>query len=1405
MATLELIKTPRATGISLDQLTKGWTYDPYTLDAFFEICIRNWKEWSGRKPAKVVPQVNGTFLQATQGDYVDQSDKSPEAAMRDQTPSYQEWKRLIGIDQETAKRRFITLLRSIDKRLLNVKSKPVGYVLTTREGEPICPWANTARGCPLPLLDLDGTSLVDVVSRDMELLKKESYFRRWIFSHEKHSCRLGVHMPLIPLVVRPYLPWFKQKICGGFKPYNFVAYRDMVRDIVDKQAAHFQDMMDHSKKYKYIDVERELDALIVMIKVYKDYTKLDYTYETLCQRTDHHCNQRRVTDRGINHKHPIILSLANGNFSTEAYDKIVEVREEARRVGLSAVTGVMRDPENRFRILRDRLLNFQRQRAAAEAARQRLEDSKRKHEVLTLIPAQAAVLMDEKLANAIRETKMDAVARGMHLGANKNAETPSGITGLIRAVMLSDVKLVKKMVKEVGCDVNYCTSQGMTALSWACKLGDPVMVETLMDMGADAAMEGVGNMTPFMVAVRHYQPDIIETILDHIFRDGKSGSRGLDRVLNYQTKDGTTALMLAAQHRMFGMVRLLLRKNANKTLRNLAGQTADALAKRAGWTVIMEFLQTTRAIGPTGTYTANDDQSEKEIKEATMILMETLRVNGSDLSGTGKLDKGMPLPIKLLRTNNVSPDLETTDGSTCLICASYSRDLKLVRSLLQEGCSVNYQNRLGKTALMAAASTGSYEVALELLSRGADPFHLDVESRSCVLYAEEAGHELMTKFLCAVQKDGLQPAVAFRAELLRREEAQKALDKQMAVLEKYGMTKRAKAEQDLFSWKWRIAPPNIRLRCWKCTAYVPCQHFASKAELKKSADLVESCWRWHYQPRGWRRKRRREKELEPQADGSGEGGDAALPPGLVPIVLPVKSTSPQPSGPSTPTKPPPATMPGGVAQAAQAGAKAASAAEAGARPSIPERPSTPSPLTESPAKTDGDRNQASPARNSRQRPSSTPTNPRASISMSAMVDAARVRKSSEEPLEEDSRPLRIQYANVRALLGPRRRKLDYRAVGKSDFLFRMGKCDAHVADILSHGTTDADYYKMVAEDGKIWDLRSVLRRGVGMGFASVDVRYSVCVFPKCSRCTIGFAKVLCPETRCALCDVCILIRVANLKEPFDTSNIAAYEPVTPLPPKEACDSLPAVLREKPVEPKVPVVEKKPARRRKRNSILGKLLTTEGLRPPSEEERQRAALRRSSAVGGQQAMVYHRSKNLDLADFLLARHKADEAEGLLLKTLDDHLRVYGPMHVSIALIMRSMGHMEDIRGFTCLARAYREVSFEIMMTIFGPINTETTRSANLLARTMVAQGGYDDAKFFYEQIASQLNRSHLGRYKDLADLLLEGRDKAQRAQEEAAAAQRAQEEAAAAAQRAQEEAAAAAAQSVKGSPKRVTRR
>ena len=70
MPKLDLNPEPE---VKIEQLGKSWQHDPFTLAAYYEICSRNWKEWTGIRPNKIATSIIAYQLQAEYGDYVDRS------------------------------------------------------------------------------------------------------------------------------------------------------------------------------------------------------------------------------------------------------------------------------------------------------------------------------------------------------------------------------------------------------------------------------------------------------------------------------------------------------------------------------------------------------------------------------------------------------------------------------------------------------------------------------------------------------------------------------------------------------------------------------------------------------------------------------------------------------------------------------------------------------------------------------------------------------------------------------------------------------------------------------------------------------------------------------------------------------------------------------------------------------------------------------------------------------------------------------------------------------------------------------------------------------------------------------------------------------------------------------------
>lgn len=79
-----------------------------------------------------------------------------------------------------------------------------------------------------------------------------------------------------------------------------------------------------------------------------------------------------------------------------------------------------------------------------------------------------------------------------------------GLTPLMLAIKLNNVPIVTKLITYRMININYAAKDGRTALHYACQVGNPEVVEMLLDRGARNFVKMSGNvMRPLHLAISH--------------------------------------------------------------------------------------------------------------------------------------------------------------------------------------------------------------------------------------------------------------------------------------------------------------------------------------------------------------------------------------------------------------------------------------------------------------------------------------------------------------------------------------------------------------------------------------------------------------------------------------------------------------------------------------------------------------------------------------------------------------------------------------------------------------------------------------------------------------------------------------------------------------------------------------
>ncbi|WP_210269800.1 quinoprotein dehydrogenase-associated putative ABC transporter substrate-binding protein [Hyphomicrobium methylovorum] len=185
-------------------------------------------------------------------------------------------------------------------------------------------------------------------------------------------------------------------------------------------------------------------------------------------------------------------------------------------------------------------------------------------------------------AASIRRTDLMQIL--LDAGANVDAIDNDGMTALQHAINVNHVPSVELLAKR-GADLEKGTEKGYTALEIALSEGKFFAAQALLAAGVQVNVaHGPEKLTPLMVCATQLQP---QQRLSQLARGPTPLALAEDLIkrganTNAQTKEGITALMIAAGQNNAPMIGLLLRAGADPKLASLQGKTALDIAKEAG-------------------------------------------------------------------------------------------------------------------------------------------------------------------------------------------------------------------------------------------------------------------------------------------------------------------------------------------------------------------------------------------------------------------------------------------------------------------------------------------------------------------------------------------------------------------------------------------------------------------------------------------------------------------------------------------------------------------------------------------------------------------------------------------------------------------------------------------------------
>ena len=242
--------------------------------------------------------------------------------------------------------------------------------------------------------------------------------------------------------------------------------------------------------------------------------------------------------------------------------------------------------------------------------------------------------------------------------------------------------LVVQLLLDKGADIDARTELGQTPLMRAAARGKKETAQLLLEKGANKDARDKFGWTPLITAAVREKKEIVQLLLE----------KGADIDAS---KSGWTPLMLATGGRNEKIVKLLVEKGADIQAKEKSSQTPLMIATRTGKKEIVQLLLEKGA-----DIDARDEDGWTPLKTAAMKEKKEI--------------------VQLLLEKGADIHARNQNGQTPLMIAAWREEKEIVRLLLERGADIDVRNKFENTPLMAAVTGGEKEMVQLLLEKGAD-------------------------------------------------------------------------------------------------------------------------------------------------------------------------------------------------------------------------------------------------------------------------------------------------------------------------------------------------------------------------------------------------------------------------------------------------------------------------------------------------------------------------------------------------------------------------------------------------------------------------------------------------------------------------------------------------------------
>lgn len=327
---------------------------------------------------------------------------------------------------------------------------------------------------------------------------------------------------------------------------------------------------------------------------------------------------------------------------------------------------------------------------------------------------------------------------------------------LLEAARAGDAAAVRALL-QTGTEVNAARGDGITALHLAAEHGHAEAARTLLDAGA-AVERGtrIGRYTPLHLAARGGHGDVVALLLDagadplaattnsratalHLASAAVGGQRAVAALLDHgadpdarEASAGQTPLIFAAAANRAEAIAVLLDEGADPGLTTDEVDVLRSLAlDREASRRFREWLrQPPETVGPYGPEPGvrtdgSGEPGTAAVQAAIRAQREFLRsghdVGPVDARSLARVGPDYPGGPDVVRPPYRESLVGRTGGMTALHYAAREGNLEAAAALLEGGADIDHRSADGTSPLLMTLLNGHFDLALELIARGADP------------------------------------------------------------------------------------------------------------------------------------------------------------------------------------------------------------------------------------------------------------------------------------------------------------------------------------------------------------------------------------------------------------------------------------------------------------------------------------------------------------------------------------------------------------------------------------------------------------------------------------------------------------------------------------------------------------